>query len=119
MSDAAERIWIFPYATRKFKIRSPYGGDIAYVRDDIHAALEAENAWLRKKVTQLQYAYDLEITRPGRFPSCDCDDEDCVACSHYPTLVEQARKRLTLAALEDGNNNERTIAVMPARGRKT
>ncbi len=25
---------------------------------------------------------------------CDCNDEDCVKCSHYPTLQERASKKL-------------------------
>ena len=29
---------------------------------------------------------------------CDCDDDDCVRCSHYPTLQENAAKELKAAA---------------------
>ena len=29
---------------------------------------------------------------------CDCDDDDCVKCSHYPTLQERASKQLKDAA---------------------
>lgn len=25
---------------------------------------------------------------------CDCDNEDCARCAHYPTFVEQAQKKL-------------------------
>lgn len=35
--------------------------------------------------------YDLPV-------DCDCDDDDCVKCSHYPTLQEQASKALKEAA---------------------
>lgn len=58
------------------------------------ARLKAENTQLRAQNAGLQTAYDLEITRPGRFPTCDCNDDDCVACAHYPALVEAAKQRL-------------------------
>ena len=29
---------------------------------------------------------------------CDCDDDDCVKCSHYPTFQERASKQLKAAA---------------------
>lgn len=29
---------------------------------------------------------------------CDCDDDDCVKCSHYPTFQERASKQLKDAA---------------------
>ena len=35
--------------------------------------------------------YDLPV-------DCDCDDDDCVKCSHYPTFQEQASKALKEAA---------------------
>lgn len=42
-------------------------------------------------VTALLAHYDLPT-------DCDCDGDDCVKCSHYPTFQERASKQLIAAA---------------------
>jgi len=42
---------------------------------------------------------------------CDCDDEDCVKCSHYPTFQERASKKLK----EISPNLARTVIALHAQ----
>lgn len=35
---------------------------------------------------------------------CDCNDDDCLRCSHYPAVLEEKRKEL--AALTDRPEDE-------------
>lgn len=51
--------------------------------------------------TQQIAALDLEIKRLSDLCDCDCDNDDCVRCSHYPTILENKRKeRATLDAVQ-------------------
>ena len=69
MTDAPERIWAWvwdlPYPSRAQgkpewnAVMQPEEQDVtAYVRDDIHAALEAESARLRDALVHLRGIYD-------------------------------------------------------------
>jgi len=52
-------------------------------------------------LTQQIAALDLEIKRLSDLCDCDCDNDDCVRCSHYPTILENKRKeRAVLAAVQ-------------------
>lgn len=42
---------------------------------------------------------------------CDCDGDDCIKCSHYPTLQERASKQLKDAAPD----HSRMTATPPVR----
>jgi hypothetical protein len=51
------------------------------------------------RVVQLE----AEIKALADVCDCECDDDDCVRCSHYPAILEQKRKEL--AALTEGDTN--------------
>lgn len=69
----------------------------------------ASAAWHRRAipavrvgVTPEEAALEEQIEKLRNLCDCDCDDEDCVKCAHYPAILEQKKDELAriLAALE-------------------
>ena len=47
-------------------------------------------------------ALEAEIARLTDLCDCDCDNDDCLRCAHYPTILEQ--KSADLAKLKGGES---------------
>lgn len=77
----------------------------------------ASAAWHRRAipavrvgVTPEEAALEEQIEKLRNLCDCDCDDEDCVKCAHYPAILEQKKDELAriLAALEPARHVNET-----------
>ena len=62
------------------------GGDVASAIRALPAAqvgVKPEESALEEQIEKLRNLCD-----------CNCDDEDCVRCSHYPAILEQKKEEL-------------------------
>ena len=79
---------------------------IAWAREGVPALLaeiaakDAEIARLTAQPSPDVAALEDEIAKLSDLCDCDCNDDDCVRCSHYPAILDQ--KRAALARVKGG-----------------